>query len=291
MASTKPEFVDFPLDDEGYRFVVNEYAIMALLSFAKQHLRMLLVVPVDTNHEGRWMPALIFDGYNQAQTNLMEIENFEGKTKMQNELAQFMIVRSLLEQSISGRLAVVLGDVTIKRVILAEEQIIDIENFHRKLFDILWHHPHPDYCNSPVWHKAVNEAFMILDLSPILLDPSCVDSLLTTEDSLAPLAPLTPLAPLAPLGDKALLALLGDKVVPSLAEQEFPNDKEQATHWEEDCDCTGDGDCDYSVCILCDCSDCNHVVDDEDSLTPLGDKVVPSLAEQEFPNDEEQATH
>jgi hypothetical protein len=86
--------VDFPLDDEGYRFVVNEYAIMALLSFAKQHLCMLLVVPVDTNHEGRWMPALIFDGYNQAQTNLMEIENFEGKTKKQNELAQFMIVRS-----------------------------------------------------------------------------------------------------------------------------------------------------------------------------------------------------
>jgi hypothetical protein len=102
------------------------------------------------------------------------------------------------------------------------------------------------------------------------------------------------------------LALLGDKVVPSLAEQEFPNDKEQATHWEEDCDCSGDGDCDYSVCILCDCSDCNHVVDDEDSLaalaalaplTPLaplallGDKVVPSLAEQEFPNNKAQATH
>jgi hypothetical protein len=114
------------------------------------------------------------------------------------------------------------------------------------------------------------------------------------EDSLAALAALAALAPLAPL---APLALLGDKVVPSLAEQEFPNNKEQATHWEEDCDCTGDGDCDYSVCILCDCSDCNHVVDDEDSLAALaplallGDKVVPSLAEQEFPNDKEQATH
>jgi hypothetical protein len=105
------------------------------------------------------------------------------------------------------------------------------------------------------------------------------------EDSLAALAALAPLAS---------LDLLGDKVVPSLAEQEFPNDKEQATHWEEDCDCTGDGNCDYSVCILCDCSDCNHVVDDEDSLAPLallGDKVVPSLAEQEFPNNKEQATH
>ena len=203
--------------------------MVLLLSFAKQHLRMVLV---DTNDEGRWMPALIFDGYDQAQTSLSQRENFEGKDKMQDELAGFLIVRSLSKQSISGRLAVVLGDMTMKRVILGEEQICQIENFNTKLFDILRQHPQPDYCNSPVWKNALTEALTFLNLTPTLPGPSCVDSSL-------PVKTLAPLAPLAPLGDKVVSSL--------------PNDEEQESNWEEDGDYDGD------------CSDCDHVVDHGDS--------------------------
>jgi hypothetical protein len=199
--------------------------LMVLLSFAKQHLCMLHV------DKRRWMPALIFDGYDQAQTSLSQLENFEGKDKMQDELAGFLIVRSLSNQSISGRLAVVLGDMMMKRVILGEEQICQIENFNTKLFDILRQHPQPDYCNSPVWKNALTEALTFLNLTPTLPGPSCVDSSL----------PVKTLAP------------LGDKVVSSLVEQEFPNDEEQESNWEDDV-----------------CSDCDHVVDHGDSSSLVG---------------------
>jgi hypothetical protein len=94
-----------------------------VLSFAQNHLCMMLCV--DKNNKGRWMPALNFDGHKQAQTRILQQENFEGKDKMQNELAGFTFVHLLSKEStISGRLAVVLGDVAMKRVFLREEQIL-----------------------------------------------------------------------------------------------------------------------------------------------------------------------
>ena len=124
-----------------------------MASFAQQHLRFLMV-------DERWMPALIFDEYILA-VSILDQGKFEGMGMIDDVLAGVFLERRLSKQSVTGRVAIVLGDV--KKVVW-EEQISELKGFAKSLPALFGH---ADY-NDPEWQKTVTEAVKFLSVPPIL---------------------------------------------------------------------------------------------------------------------------
>ena len=80
-----------------------------------------------------------------------------------NALSMSLLERKLSNQSLTGMVAIVLGDV---KMVVWEEQISDLQSFDAFLTEFV---KHPD-SSKPEWHKPLTEAHNFLKVPPILPD-------------------------------------------------------------------------------------------------------------------------
>ena len=124
-----------------------------MVSFGQQHLSFLVVGE-------RWRLALIFDEYSVA-CSILEQGSFEGMEDMIHALSMSLLERKLSNQSLKGRVAILLGDV--KKVVW-EEQISELQSFDAFL-PVLLNHPNS---SKPEWLKTLTEPHNFLKVPPIL---------------------------------------------------------------------------------------------------------------------------
>jgi hypothetical protein len=104
------------------------------------------------------MPALIFKEYASMQT-ILERSKMKGLEHMEDILAKIFIARYQSNKPVSGRIAIVLGNV--KKVIW-EEDIGEIKSFYIFLSQLI---SHDEYRSNETWNSALKDARNFLDIT------------------------------------------------------------------------------------------------------------------------------